>query len=98
MKVRVQEQTGDIRKFVIPTIIYDATDYYDMTDWLSPAIDVTQPPLVAKLSEESLCDLVNHPPDTDFCRPCHNQAMIHVVLDKCLFIFFHWAAAIYVAR
>ena len=97
-EARGQDQTGDIRKFVLPTINYDATDFYDMTDWFSPAIDVTQPPLVAKLSEESLRDLVDHPSDTDFHHPCHTQAMIRVVLDMGVFIIFHWAAAILFVR
>ena len=50
-EARGQDQTGDIRKLVIHTINYNATNYYDMTYWFSPAIDVTQPPLAAKLSE-----------------------------------------------
>ena len=85
-----QDQTGDIRKFVLPTIIYNATDYYDMTNWFSPAIHVTQPPLVAKLSEDSLRDLVDHHSDTDFRHPSHTQAMIRVVFDMGVFIIFHW--------
>lgn len=52
LKARVQQKTGRVRKFVLPTFNFNAADYTDFIHWQS--LDVTEPPLTALLSLEML--------------------------------------------
>ncbi|KAJ6617794.1 hypothetical protein Bhyg_17838, partial [Pseudolycoriella hygida] len=45
-----------VRKFTIPSIQFNATDYYDIIDW--KRIEVTEPPLFKTFSDEQLLLLV----------------------------------------
>ena len=46
-KSRTLFKTGNVRKFKIPTLRFDADEYYGMIDWMS--VEYTEPPLTKHL-------------------------------------------------
>ena len=44
-----ETQREELRKFEIPKLNFDAQDYIDFVDW--EAIEVTQPPSVARIAK-----------------------------------------------
>lgn len=81
------EKSGGTRKFKIPLINFEATDYIDMIYWADNVI--TEPPLVKHVSTEYLKEFIKNKsgakpsevdPLIDFPRlPCHTQAVERAV-------------------
>ena len=63
-----------LRKFVVPKIRLDASNYTEMIDWKSK---FTEPPVTKHLSDKELRNfIVNHSKDNEVFRfLCHNQAV-----------------------
>jgi len=78
--LKARSEKYGIRKFVIPTLNFDAKNYIDLIDWQNA--DVTEPPLLEDISVDELEMLVasGETPVTDFLRyPCHTQAVERAV-------------------
>ena len=78
--LKVRSEKYGIRKFVIPTLNFDAKNYTDLIDWQNT--DVTEPPLLEDISVDELEMLVASGETlvTDFPRyPCHTQAVERTV-------------------
>ncbi len=75
LKARMTNNTS-VREFVVPNINFDAHEYYDMLDFTT--VEVTQPPLIASVSDDEIRLLVKKGTETtlEFPRfPCHTQAI-----------------------
>jgi len=75
LKAKQQHKT-DIRKFVIPTINFDAGDYIDIINWTD--VDVTVPPLLSQVPVDEISRHVFEGNDAllPFLHvPCHTQAV-----------------------
>jgi len=75
LKARKNVHRG-IRVFKIPELNYEATTYIDLINW--PDIHTTAPPLLSKLSDEEITQLIHdeNPAVLQFPRlPCHTQAV-----------------------
>lgn len=75
---------GNVRKFSIPKINFNAADYADMISWQDQAI--TEPPLTKHIKEDRLKSLIEKARSTkdelpvEFSRfPCHTQAVERMV-------------------
>lgn len=75
LKARQQKIT-DIRKFVIPPINFDATDYIELINWMD--IDLTAPPLLSQIPTSEISGRIF---EVDYALlplinvPCHTQAV-----------------------
>ena len=73
------EMTG-IRVFQIPTLNFEAKDYYELISWEEGT--VTPPPILAYVSGEDLYQFVTNSehPAVDFVDfPCHTQSVERIV-------------------
>lgn len=70
-----------VRRFVIPTINFEATDYVDLIDWQSCC--VTSPPVLREISSQELLKMIQNgvPMDCwDFIKfPSHTQAVERII-------------------
>ena len=59
LKVRSTEMSGEhVRKFCIPRLNFDAVNYEDMIDWSSADTPVTEPPVMMRMTDTELKDLI----------------------------------------
>ena len=75
LKARSQRVAG-VRKFAVPALNYDSSDYIEMIDWQTTRI--TEPSLIFKVSDTVIMDSVksNESQIVEFQRfPCHTQAV-----------------------
>ena len=75
LKAQSQRAAG-VRKFTVPPLNYDSSDYIDMIKWQSA--DLTEPPLITNVSDYVIMDLIKNGKSeiADFPRfPCHTQAV-----------------------
>ena len=75
LKARSDRVAG-IRKFTIPELNFNSSDYIELIDWQRTAI--TEPPLIMDISDAVVADLVKSGDSQiiDFPRfPCHTQAV-----------------------
>lgn len=89
LKARSHRVAG-IRKFKAPQLKYDSVDYFDLIDW--PNTRITEPPLIAGISDHDITELVKNGETTmvDFPRyPCHTQAV-----ERCVKIVTQASAAV----
>ena len=89
LKARSQRVPG-IRKFTVPKLIYDSSDYINLIDWQSTVI--TDPPMITDLSDTVIMDLIKsgEPPVLDISKfPCHLQAV-----ERCVKIVTQASAAV----
>ena len=75
--------SGDIRKFTIPKLNFEASDYYELVNWIDfPRLE---PPLTCKLMENDLEKAIKTGSMPDLEKyPCHTQAVerhVKVVTD-----------------
>ena len=75
--------SGDIRKFIIPTLNFEAKDYYELINWLDfPRLE---PPITCILTENDLDEAIKTGSMPDLEKyPCHTQAVerhIKVITD-----------------
>lgn len=76
MKVRSGGTQEAIRKFVVPTLNFEAKDYIDLIDW--QGINVTEPPVIKFLSDEVISEVITSGDcsNINFPRfPCHTQSV-----------------------
>ena len=75
LKARSQRVAG-VRKFAVPALNYDSSDYIEMIDWQTTHI--IEPPLIFEVSDTVIMDSVksNESQIVEFQRfPCHTQAV-----------------------
>ena len=94
LKARSTEKSGEhVRKFCIPTLNFDAVNYEDMIDWSGADTPVTEPPVMMRMTDTELKDLikVGVTPTVLFPRfPCHTQTV-----DKCVKLVTKASAAVW---
>ena len=76
MKARIQVSANKIRKFQVPLLNLDATEYYDMVDW--HRVTVTEPTVTMNMTNNELKDMISAQisPSAIFpLFPCHTQAV-----------------------
>jgi len=76
--------SGVVRKFIIPKLKFEATDYFELVNWLD--FLRLQPPITRKFMENNLDEVImmGNMPDLNK-YPCHTQAVeshIKVVTDS----------------
>src|SRR5688572_14289622 len=75
--------SGDVSKFTIPTLSFEATDYYELIKWLDfPGLE---PLITCKFTENDLEEAIKTVSMSDLEKyPCHTQAVekhVKVVTD-----------------
>ena len=79
LKARSTEKSAEhVRKFCIPTLNFDAVNYEDMIDCSGADTPVTEPPVMMRMADTELKDLIKADvtPTVLFPRfPCHTQAV-----------------------
>jgi hypothetical protein len=77
LKARLEKrETGNIRKFIIPQLNFQASSYVDMISWQS--IKITEPPVTMQFEQRVIEECANstEPPIFSALKfPCHNQAV-----------------------
>ena len=76
LNLRARSEKYGISQFRAPKLNFDAKDYIDLIDWQET--EVTEPPLLADISEDEIEKLVasGDVPVIDFPKyPCHTQAV-----------------------
>ena len=89
LKARSNPVVG-IRKFTIPDLNFNSSDYIELIDWHTTAI--TEPPLIVDVSDAVVADLVKSgdSPIVDFPRfPSHTQAV-----ERCVKLVTQASAAV----
>ena len=89
LKARSNPVAG-IRKFTIPDLNFNSSDYIELIDWHTTAI--TEPPLIVDVSDAVVADLVKSgdSPIVDFPRfPSHTQAV-----ERCVKLVTQASAAV----
>jgi hypothetical protein len=89
LKARSQRVAG-IRKFTVPKLNYDSSDYFELIDWHHT--EITEPPLIVDLSDAVITDFVKsgESPIVDFPRfPSHTQAV-----ERCVKLVTQASAAV----
>jgi hypothetical protein len=89
LKARSTRVAG-IRKFTVPALNYDSSDYLELIDWQNT--NLTEPPLITDLSDAVIKDLVTNGESTivDFPRfPSHTQAV-----ERCVKLVTQASAAV----
>ena len=93
LKARSTEKSGEhVRKFCIPTLNFDAVNYEDMIDWSGADTPVTEPPVMMRMTDTELKDLIKADvtPTVLFPRfPCHTQAV-----ERCVKLVTEASAAV----
>ena len=89
LKARSQRTAG-VRKFTVPLLNFDSSDYIDMIDWQST--EITEPPLIADVPDTVIVDFVKSGESqvVNFPRfPCHTQAV-----ERCVKLVTQASAAV----
>lgn len=76
IKARSHVPANKIRKYQVPPLNLNATEYYDMIDWQS--LTVTEPPVTMNMTNDELKDMISAQisPSVIFpLFPCHTQAV-----------------------
>lgn len=75
LKCRTNHPQANVRKFKVPKINFEATDYIDLIVW--QAVAVTEPQITRKFSTEDLRKMIAEIPEeiNIFKLPCHIQAV-----------------------
>lgn len=78
LKARKSKNQGEVRRFKVPPIKFNAQNYFDMIEWQD---DITEPPLTKDISETQLEELIKSQEAyqglTDL--PCHTQAVERLI-------------------
>lgn len=78
---KIRTDGSSVRKFVIPAVNFEATDYVDLIDW--QACCVTSPPVLREISSRELLKMVEDERPMngwDFIEfPSHTQAVERMV-------------------
>ncbi len=90
LKAKKQEVKSSIRRFKIPSLNFNSTDYFDLVHWQN--CEVTVPPILTSMSEEQIMSLIagHAPPLMEFeSFPCHTQSV-----ERCVKLVTQSAAAV----
>lgn len=75
LEVRKGTITDKVREFCLPDLQVNATNYYDMIDWVNEK--VTEPPMIMKYTDTEILQMINS--ENSFLEfekfPCHTQAV-----------------------
>lgn len=78
LKARKSKNLGEVRRFKVPPIKFDAENYFEMIEWQD---DITEPPLTKDLSEREIEELIKlqkaYQGLSDI--PCHTQAVERLI-------------------
>ena len=78
LRTSSSEELGVIRRFLIPDLNFDASDYFHLIDWTN--IEVTEPPLTKKYSDEEIMIFIEDKHKICLDKfPCHTQAVERLV-------------------
>lgn len=90
MKARSHVSANKIRRFQVPPLNLNATEYHDMVDWQT--LTVTEPPVMMDMTNNELKDMISAQisPSVIFPRfPCHTQAV-----ERCVKLVTEASAAV----
>ena len=86
---RSSSSSGDIRKFAIPKLNFEASDYYELVNWVD--IPRHEPPITCNLTDYDIEEAIKSGSMPHLEKyPCHTQAVerhIKVVTDAAKWVY-----------